>query len=54
LAQEARYGRVRAYRAAGEPAQERRAIEAFLEQHPSSARVGELKSRLRELRAMPQ
>ncbi len=49
LAQEARYGRVRAYRAAGEPRLEARAIAAYLEHHPTSARVGGLKTRLKEL-----
>ena len=50
LAQEARYGRVRAYRAIGDARQEVRAIEEFIERHPGSARVAALRARLRELR----
>lgn len=49
LAQEARYGRVRAYRATGDRTLEARAIEAYIEHHPTSARVGGLKARLGDL-----
>jgi hypothetical protein len=49
LSEEARHLRVRALRSLGQREGERRAIEAFLEQYPSSFRAAALQRRLAEL-----
>jgi len=49
LSEEARHLRVRALRALGQRDGERRAIEEFLDQYPSSFRVASLQHRLQEL-----
>jgi hypothetical protein len=50
LAQEAKYGRIRALRALGRSAEERKAIEDFVATYPKSVQTRTLQSRLEELR----
>jgi hypothetical protein len=50
LTQEAKYGRIRALRALGRSAEERKAIEEFVAAYPRSVQASTLQSRLEELR----
>ncbi|MBI5537181.1 MAG: FecR domain-containing protein [Deltaproteobacteria bacterium] len=54
LAQEAKYGRIRAFRASGRSAEERQAIEQFLADYPSSVQARTLQSRLTDLGGSPR
>ncbi len=53
LSEEARHGVARAWRALGDTAQEKRALEDFLAAHPDSLRADTVKHRLAQLSAAP-